>query len=314
MTAGRRWLHYWAILTVCAAAPLLFLGAEVTTRGVGMADPVGFRLPWNLSGVTSNEGGPGLTIEHLHRLAGFVVGGCVIVLAAGLWFSDGRRSLRWMGVVALVGVILQGLLGKYRVDLNALFGQDLALIHGIFGQTVFALLASVAVLTSRAFEESPERSSREADAKGLRRGSLVLTGLVFAQLVFGAILRHQGSALGQRAHLLTAFAVAVTVTWLVVRVLSDRNRDPGLAFGVKLLAGLVVVQLLLGVEAWMIKQSTPVGSMAPASFWGRDLIRSAHVLVGALILGGSMAVTLATHRRAILRLNVAPAGRLEDAA
>ena len=174
MTTGRsRWLHYWAILTVAAAAPLLFLGAEVTTRGVGMADPVGFRLPWNLSGITSNEGGAGLTIEHLHRLAGFVVGGCVIVLAAGLWFWEGPRWVRWMGVLALVGVIVQGLLGKYRVDLNALLGQDLALIHGIFGQTVFALLTSIAVLTSRAFDEKLESTLSGAAAKGLRRGSLV---------------------------------------------------------------------------------------------------------------------------------------------
>ena len=40
-----RWIHWCAVLTVCAALPLLTLGAEVTTRGVGMVDPRGFRWP-----------------------------------------------------------------------------------------------------------------------------------------------------------------------------------------------------------------------------------------------------------------------------
>ncbi|HMC66696.1 MAG TPA: COX15/CtaA family protein, partial [Gemmataceae bacterium] len=313
-TGPSRWLHYWAILTVAAAAPLLFFGAEVTTRGVGMADPMGFRLPWELAGIGSTEGGLGLTIEHIHRLAGFVVGFCAILLVCGLWLRESRRWVRRLGLLALAGVIVQGLLGKFRVDLHAMFGPNLALIHGIFGQVVFALLASVAVLTSRPFAAEPESAVDEPEARSVRRGALLLTGLVLAQLVFGAILRHQGSALGQRAHLLTAFVVAATVTWLVVRVLGSKNWDRGVVLAVKLLAGLVVVQLVLGVETWMIKASTPIGSMTQANLLGRDLVRSAHVLVGALILGSSMAVTLVAHRRSVLRLNVTPVRTLEDAA
>ena len=38
-----RWLHAWAVLTVCAALPLVLLGAEVTTKQIGMVDPQGFR-------------------------------------------------------------------------------------------------------------------------------------------------------------------------------------------------------------------------------------------------------------------------------
>jgi heme a synthase len=43
-----RWLHYWALLTVCAALPLLLLGAEVTTKQVGMVDPDWPTYPWQL--------------------------------------------------------------------------------------------------------------------------------------------------------------------------------------------------------------------------------------------------------------------------
>ena len=41
-----RWLHWWAVFTACAALPLVLLGAEVTTKQVGMVDPQGFRAPW----------------------------------------------------------------------------------------------------------------------------------------------------------------------------------------------------------------------------------------------------------------------------
>src|SRR4051812_12949838 len=60
------WLHLWAILTLLAASLLVLVGAEVTTKQVGMVDPVGFRLPWLLFSQSSGIGGPGLQIEHGH--------------------------------------------------------------------------------------------------------------------------------------------------------------------------------------------------------------------------------------------------------
>src|SRR5262245_26782592 len=43
-----RWLNAWAVLTAAFTLPLLALGAEVTTRRVGMVDRQGFREPWHL--------------------------------------------------------------------------------------------------------------------------------------------------------------------------------------------------------------------------------------------------------------------------
>src|SRR5258708_5306746 len=96
--APPRWLHRWALLTVCAALPLLMLGAEVTTKGVGMVDARGLRPPWHFFQVFMEDKGLGWIIEHGHRLAGFIVGTCVIVLAAGLWLWEPRRSVRWLGL------------------------------------------------------------------------------------------------------------------------------------------------------------------------------------------------------------------------
>jgi heme A synthase len=143
-----RWLHWCAVLTVCATVPLLFLGAEVTTKGVGMTDPVGYRHPWEIV-QRFGEAYFGLRLEYGHRLAGFTVGLCAIVLAAGLWLFEPRRGVRWAGTLALALVCAQGLLGRFRVDLNALVGPDLAMVHGWFAQLVIAALVSVALFTSR---------------------------------------------------------------------------------------------------------------------------------------------------------------------
>src|SRR5438874_13825594 len=106
-TENSRWLHSWAVLTVCATVVLLALGAVVTTFRVGMADPLWPTYPWHLLLISWEEPGPGFLVEHTHRLAGYLVGCCVIGLALGFWFGESRRPLRWLGVVALAGVVVQ---------------------------------------------------------------------------------------------------------------------------------------------------------------------------------------------------------------
>src|ERR1700756_4053036 len=105
------WLHRWAVLTVAATFVLLLLGAVVTTFRVGMADPVWPTYPWHLLLISWEEPSAGFLIEHSHRLAGYVVGCCIIALAVGLWLGQALRWLRWLGAAALAGVIVQGLLG-----------------------------------------------------------------------------------------------------------------------------------------------------------------------------------------------------------
>src|SRR6266849_2981654 len=172
-TQPPRWLHRWAVLTVCATFILLLLGAVVTTFRVGMADPIWPTYPWHLLLVSWEEPRPGFLIEHSHRLAGYVVGCCVIGLAVGVGRSRTHSRLRWLGVTALVGVIIQGLLGGFRVKLDRILGSDLALIHGCFAQIVFGSLVGLAVVSSNgwAWESSQVGSGRAR----LRRLSLATT-------------------------------------------------------------------------------------------------------------------------------------------
>jgi cytochrome c oxidase assembly protein subunit 15 len=309
-----RWLHYCALLTAGAACVLLMLGAEVTTKGVGMVDQRGLRSPLHLVTVLAEgsplERGLGYLIEHSHRFMGWLVGAAIIVLAVGLWLKERRSWVRWLGLVALAGVCAQGTLGILRVNENELMGNDLALVHGCFAHLVLAALVSLALVTSRSWQRA--EPGRGHENLRLRRWSLLTAGLVYAQLVLGAILRHKDLVLAARGHLLLAFAAVAVVAWLLKEVFEDAQRSrpelmAGLALGL-----LVVVQLSLGVEAWLSKFSP-----RPRS-WEQfpELLRSAHYLVGSLVFSATVVVALQAHRRLAWQAHpaAAPARRLEGAA
>lgn len=287
-----RWLHGFAVLTVVLTVVLLFLGAVVTTFRVGMADPIWPTAPWYLL-VFDYEPRAGFLIEHTHRLAGWIVGACSIVLAIGLWVEARKSPLRWLGWVALGAVIIQGLLGGFRVRLHALLGPNLALVHGVFAQVVFCVLVSVMVLTS------PRRPCEiaEEDRVPLRRRAMFLVGIVLLQLVWGAMIRQDHGKVAARLHLLTAFGVVATATWLVVGM----TRRPTTWMAMRrlgiLLTGLLVGQVILGVEAWLSKfargffmelQTAP--TILQATF------RTFHVVVGAGVLATSVVILLRLSR------------------
>ena len=310
-----RWIHRWAVLTVCAALHLLILGAEVTTKKVGMVDPVGLREPWHLLTVLDRALHEiGLIIEHSHRTVGFIVGICVIVLAVGLWLREPRRWVRWLGTAALAGVCIQGLLGIFRVNLNALVGRELALIHGCVAQLVFAMLVSLAVCTSRRWTGSAAEGPAESNPR-LQRWTIVTAVLIYTQLVLGALVRHTTSPLGQRGHLLAAFAVVAVVMWLVKLTL-DHPASRGLVTSVTVLGVLVGLQLMLGVEAWMLKFSAGISMADLRPIETREeIVRTAHFLVGSGVFAAAVAAMFEAHRQAVwnFRLAAIRADRVEVA-
>jgi heme a synthase len=298
--APARWLHLWAVLTVCATLALLVVGSLVTTRRAGMAEKTWPTHPLHLAREDYVEGArregyaPVLyLIEHSHRAAGYLVGCCAIVLAAGLWLGQRRRWLAWLGTAALLGVIIQGLLGGFRVLLNARLGTDLATVHGCFAQIVLALLVSVALLTSRTWWTQGEAVTEERGS--LRRLTLFLVLLVFSQIVFGAIVRHSYLRLAQRLHFLFAFAVVVAGVWLF-RTVRERKAGRPLIVAASVLVGLLGVQVLLGVEAWMMRFGMGVLPELVRETPGQVIVRTLHFALGSLIFSTSVVLALLAHR------------------
>jgi cytochrome c oxidase assembly protein subunit 15 len=310
-----RWLHRWAVLTACAALPLLVLGAEVTTKQVGMADPQSVRTPWYLFTLPKDElwaRGVGLVIEHSHRLTGWAVGACSIVLALGLWFGARGSRARWLGWLSLGMVSAQGLLGIFRVQFNVLLGPNLALVHGLFAQLVFATLVGVAAATSPGWRAAPD----VADGGSLRRLAALFTLLAYTQVVFGGVVRHFHYGWAQRVHVLLAFVVVAALVWLE-RTAQERTADNRwLRRLVRLPLVLAAVQVALGVEAWVGRFGSGVPVELQSSSPGRDLVRSAHVLVGALLFAAGVVLTLFLARPARVgaphEVTPAPAGRREN--
>src|SRR5206468_6518974 len=120
-------------------------------------------------------------------------------------------------------------------------------------QIVSALLVSIACVTApgwlggRAPDDDPAARAR------LRKWSFVIAVLVYAQVVFGALLRHTYSSLGPRGHFLLAFAVVACVVWLLKEVWEHHASERSLLAATMLLAVLVALQLVMGVEAWLLR-------------------------------------------------------------
>jgi cytochrome c oxidase assembly protein subunit 15 len=301
-----------AWFTACAAVLAITSGAVVTTFRVGMADPVWPTYPWHLALISWQEPSAGFLVEHTHRLLDYLLGFCAMLLAIGLWRFQKRRWLGWLGIAALAGVIVQGLLGGFRVRLNALVGTDLALVHGLFAQLVFALFVSLALFTSRSWT-APLVST--AGSSRLWRWSVLAAMLVFVQLVFGAILRHTDSALGPRGHILMAFAVVAAVAWLVKIVMDMRASEKPPVITVGLLTALVFAQVLLGVEALLIRFTALGLPELQRVTIPQGIIRTAHFLFGSLIFATTVAVAIRARRGLVtVPLPARTAGRLEGAA
>ena len=287
------WLHRIALLTAGATFLLIVIGGIVTSTESGLAVPDWpTTFGYNMFLYPLSEMVGGILYEHSHRLMGSLVGLLTIILLVMLLVRDSRRWIKWLGVVALIGVSVQGILGGLRVtELNLNF----AIVHACLAQAFFALLCGICWFTSRDWIENqnqPESTVDTVSAKKLRRLSLITTCLIYVQLIFGAILRHTGNRLD--AHLLFAFLVTLHIFLLTRRFFSMNESTQKIGQSLPLLLlGLLAVQLILGLGAYITKL-TAIGATASALL--TDFVTTAHVAVGALMLVSSFVMTLKIYR------------------
>jgi hypothetical protein len=112
------------------------------------------------------------------------------------------------------------------------------------------------------------------------------------QVAFGAMVRHFPTPLTQRLHFLTAFAATAVAALVLRAVLCDpaaRRHAGRFAWA---LAGLVALQLYLGVEAWLAKfgQYTLPELVRVTAEGGA--IRTLHALVGSGVWAVSLALAV----------------------
>lgn len=285
-------LNRFAILVASATFFLIIAGALVTSNDAGLATS-----DWPLSNGQFLPPMVGnMFYEHGHRMIATTVGLLTIGLAIYIRFSDKRFWIWRLGFFALFAVIVQGILGGLTVKMMLPLGVSAA--HATLAQLFFCTTVSLAVFTSRSWIEARPLREEQGNTP-LRYMCTIALVMILVQLVLGASLRH--SAKWDQhlpvqlivAHIVGAFAVTVALggtAWSVLR------RHPGVTFLTRpatIALVLLVVQLFLGVAAYVTRLGSPNDPQPLHPMVG---ITVAHVACGALIFATAIVLTLRTYR------------------
>jgi cytochrome c oxidase assembly protein subunit 15 len=291
------WRHRFSLFLAFATVALLVAGALVTSTGSGLAVP-----DWPLSfGQVLPPMVGGVRFEHGHRLVAAAVG--LLTLVGLVWHARRERRLwvRRLAFVAFGAVVLQGLLGGLTVLLR--LPPAVSVAHACLAQAFFALVVTLAQVTSRAYLSPVPGRVAEGEDRSLALWSGAAAVLVYLQVALGAVMRHTGAGLAipdvplafgrlvppflsveiaiHFAHRAGAVVVAAAVA--CVAAFASRRRDrPDLKRPARLAALLVAVQILLG----------------GLSVWSRLAVipTTVHLVCGALLLASLLSLTLRAAR------------------
>jgi heme a synthase len=286
------------MLLASATFVLIFVGGLVKSTGSELSVP-----DWPLAFgklIPSLKGG--VLFEYSHR----VVAGVVSILTLGLmlWamMRESRRWVRVLAIVAFVLVIAQAILGGITVLF--LIPLPIAMAHTATANAFFCIVVALAIFTSPWFIETTPRKE-SASRIPLAELSAITTGIVYLQILIGALMRHLGAGLaipdfptsfGQAVpplwnefiainfiHRCGAVIVTCFVGWTVARVLASHRDEPRLRRPALALILLLTAQICLGAIAiWTRRAVLPT---------------TAHVAIGAAVLVTSLTITIRAWRR-----------------
>src|SRR5437879_10252836 len=190
-----QWLNRFAWLACIATLLLICSGGMVTSKNVGLAVPdwpTTFGYNMFLFPVSKWVGG--ILFEHTHRLIASTVGILTIILAIWLWLAEDRQCVRNLGIIALAGVILQGILGGLRVTM---LKDEIGVFHACIAQAFLGLLVFIALATTHSWR-SLGRSNLTGltgqvlwRLRALATFAIAITAAIYVQLALGATMRHR---------------------------------------------------------------------------------------------------------------------------
>jgi cytochrome c oxidase assembly protein subunit 15 len=283
-----KWLHRFSVATAISVFGLIVVGAIVTSTGSGLAVPDWpTTFGYNMFLFPFSKMAGGILYEHSHRLIGALVGFMTIILAVWLWVKPVKAYrnmplLRWLGLFALLAVIVQGVLGGLRVTL---LKHDLAIVHAALAQAFFALTICIALFTSRSWLDDNHTNRSKIDIRysifDIRILTVFSTILIYLQLVFGAIYRHTGTSL--KIHIFLAFLIFLSIFFLFVRVILNLSVKTTLLRPALILIGLLLLQIFLGLSSLISNVAFMITT-------------TAHVVTGALLLATSLVLSLKSYQ------------------
>lgn len=281
-------LHRFTLFVTGATLFLIVAGALVTSHDAGLAVP-----DWPLSfGKLMPEMVGNVFWEHGHRMIATSVGILVIILNIWLWRREKRTWVRRLGLVALIAVCAQGLLGGLTVML--LLPIAVSSAHATLAQLFFCTMVSLSVFTSPGWDV-PRASVEEKGSISLRYLAVAAAASILIQLVIGATLRH--SATWDKylptslvlTHLAGACLVLLVLGSAVITTLRRYRGETYLTRPAQIAAALLVIQLSLGVAAYLARLASPNAPQPRNPMVG---ITVAHVACGALVFAATIVLAL----------------------
>ncbi|MEM9226879.1 MAG: COX15/CtaA family protein [Verrucomicrobiota bacterium] len=265
---------------------LLYAGAYTTSIQAGMAF-----LDWPLSNSSINPEGwlqdEDMRAEHSHRLLGMKLGLLAIALVVWTQLREARQGVRWLAFGLLGMIIFQGLLGGMRVlfdQLNTgadhnLVAQTFAVLHAMGAQITVCLLAALAVVSSRFWI-----TCSKTDYPQLNRWGTIAVGVLFLQILLGAVMRHAGAGLAIQTFPLTETGGLLPRGWEFPIAVHWLHR----------LGALIATFVLLGFCTGALRQC---GWRSLTGIWASVVLA---LLVIQIFLG---AATIWTHKNPVMASN-----------
>jgi len=263
---------------------LVVAGGLVTSRDAGLSVP-----DWPLSyGQLMPPMEGGILYEHGHRMVATTVGLLTIVLTVWLFRSERRRWLRWLGAIALLAVIVQGVLGGLTVLL--LLPWWISTAHACLAQLFFSTTVAIVLFTSPWWLRGP--SPVEEDPKfPIRNLSLAAPICVLCQLALGAAARHK--AIGAIYHISAAPIVTGVILWVALRILLHYAGNGELRLASTALLAITFCQVFLGIAAYMSRIAS-ADAVQPMPLMVTFTVL--HVAVGALTMAASVVLAILVRR------------------
>src|SRR5438477_8122823 len=309
------WLNRFVWFTAFATLLLICSGGMVTSKGVGLAVPdwpTTFGYNMFLFPVSKWIGG--VLFEHTHRLIASTVGLLTIIHAIWLWRTEDRQSVKTLGLIAVAGVILQGILGGLRVTM---LKDQIGIFHACLAQAFLGLIVLIAIVTTNFWQAQNLTGLTDQVSERLRsikNIAMVTTLAIYVQLALGATMRHQHKDLaildfptanGAWIPDTSAPALAKINAWRDARALSDVDAfQIWLQMAHRFLAVLIAIAVIMFFfRVRRLRHSLRASILSGLSIlwvilfflqftlgawtvWGNKAadIATAHVAVGAIML------------------------------
>jgi len=280
-------VHKFAVFTVCWTILLFVAGALVTSKDAALSV-----TDWPTSRsalvppLSSLQGGD--LFEFSHRVFAGGLGLLTLALAALLRVKEKRPWLRWLGLIAVLGVAVQAILGGQVVI--RLLHYWLPVIHACFAQIVFGAAVGIAMFTSK-WWVSEQPQLEDSGTPPIHSLAILNAAAIYVQVILGAGFRHKEIPIWP--HMAGAMLVLGMVIWTAVALRKRFAQSRELSRARILLHSIFGAQFLLGLAAYWSRLTT---ADAPQPMPVMVTLTVIHTVVGALLFAFSVLVVLACYR------------------